>query len=277
MLDEQLPRPVHVAQLAGFDNLRVIGPVRYTLDAIPFTTYLNLDKPLAGFWLLLVWPALRLHRGAWSWARGLLVGLVTAAVVLGVAFLFGEVAMAPKWPDGAWLWAINNLLIACLTVRDRGAVRRSTEQDQLAHDDLCCGDSDAVSLERVVLHPSLDVEAVALADVLLGQLREAVPEGTVATRSREIAVRVALGARHRDVARAVYGHALRIVAIGVIAGLAASWVTARLMASFLYGARAASPLFAVLAVLALGAVSIVAAAVQLRRALHVQPHEALVT
>ncbi len=100
---------------------------------------------------------------------------------------------------------------------------------------------------------------------------------TVATRSREIAVRVALGARHSDVARAVYGHALRIVAIGVVAGLAASWVTARLMASFLYGARAASPLFAVLAVLALGAVSIVAAAVPLRRALRVQPHEALVT
>ena len=101
--------------LPGFHNLRVIGPVRYTSDAIPFTMYLNLDKPLAGFWLLLVWPALCLHRGAWSWARGLLVGLVTAVVVLGFAFLFGEVAIAPKWPDGAWLWAINNLLIVCLT------------------------------------------------------------------------------------------------------------------------------------------------------------------
>ncbi len=101
--------------LPGFHNLRVIGPVRYTSDAMPFTMFLNLDKPLAGFWLLLVWPALCLQRGAWSWARGLLVGLVTAVVVLGLAFLFGEVAMAPKWTDGAWLWAINNLLIVCLT------------------------------------------------------------------------------------------------------------------------------------------------------------------
>jgi hypothetical protein len=101
--------------LPGFNNLRVIGPVRYTPDAIPFTMFLNLDKPLAGFWLLLVWPALCLHRGTWSWVRGPLVGLVTSVVVLGLAFVIGDVAFAPKWPDRAWLWAINKLLIVCLT------------------------------------------------------------------------------------------------------------------------------------------------------------------
>lgn len=39
--------------LPGFQNLRVIGPRQFTPDAVPFTMYLNLDKPLAGFWLIL--------------------------------------------------------------------------------------------------------------------------------------------------------------------------------------------------------------------------------
>lgn len=101
--------------LPGFNNPRVIGPVRYTADAVPFTMYLNLDKPLAGFWLLLVWPALCLHRDGWSWARGAVIGLVTAVVSLGLAFVFGLVSFAPKWPTLTWLWALNNLLIVCVT------------------------------------------------------------------------------------------------------------------------------------------------------------------
>lgn len=101
--------------LPGFHNPQVIGPVRLTPDAVPFTMYLNLDKPLGGFWLLLAWPALWLHRGRWSWLRGLLIALVTAATALGLALAIGMVAFAPKWPDLGWLWAINNLLLVCLT------------------------------------------------------------------------------------------------------------------------------------------------------------------
>lgn len=42
--------------LPGFDNGRAIARMRFTDDAVPFVMYLNLDKPLLGFWLLLACP-----------------------------------------------------------------------------------------------------------------------------------------------------------------------------------------------------------------------------
>jgi len=101
--------------LPGFHNPQVIGPVRLTPDAVPFTMYLNLDKPLAGFWLLLVWPALALKRDRWSWTRGVAIGLAAAAACLGLALGLGAIAFEPKWADLGWLWALDNLLLVCLT------------------------------------------------------------------------------------------------------------------------------------------------------------------
>src|SRR5690606_4286902 len=88
-----LPLGLHL--LPGYNNPRVIGPVPLTPDAAPFTFYLNLDKPLAGYWVLLVWPALCLRRSSWSWAWGLSIGLGTAAVCLGLGVGLGKLALAP--------------------------------------------------------------------------------------------------------------------------------------------------------------------------------------
>ncbi|MBV7568968.1 CPBP family intramembrane glutamic endopeptidase [Pseudomonas sp. PDM27] len=101
--------------LPGFYNGRVIDPQRFTDDATSFAMHLNLDKPLIGFWLLLVCPwivgrrSLRLSLYATAMALTL-----SAVLALGGALLLGVIAWAPKWPDQAWLWLLNNLLLVTL-------------------------------------------------------------------------------------------------------------------------------------------------------------------
>ncbi len=96
-----------------------------------------------------------------------------------------------------------------------------------------------------------------------------------AQRTREIGVRVALGAAAPDVVRLVVGQSLRLAAAGLAIGIAASLALARLLSSLLYGVQAndAATLVAV-AVLLLGA-GAVAGHLPARRALRVEPSAAL--
>ena len=48
--------------LPGFHNAQVIKPQRFSENAVPFSMYLNLDKSLLGFWLLLACPWLIAQR-----------------------------------------------------------------------------------------------------------------------------------------------------------------------------------------------------------------------
>jgi len=97
----------------------------------------------------------------------------------------------------------------------------------------------------------------------------------VAQRTHEIGVRMALGARSRDVLRMVLGHGLRLVAIGVVLGLVGALALTRFLAGQLYGVRPTDPLtfIAVTALLAL--VALAAAWLPAQRAARVDPMIAL--
>jgi len=98
---------------------------------------------------------------------------------------------------------------------------------------------------------------------------------TVSRRIHEIGLRVALGARSGDVLRMVLGQGLLLAGIGMSAGLIASLVLTRFLASFLFGVGPTDPItfVAILALLTL--VTLVACYVPARRTLKVDPMRAL--
>jgi membrane protease YdiL (CAAX protease family) len=115
----------HVAP--GFHNPLAIAPTRVTPDAIEFSMYLNLDKPLVGFWLLLAWGGVQRERAPLDWFKAALPAwLAAAALCLGLAYALGQIAWAPKWPAWGLLWALNNLLLVTLAEEAlfRGFIQR---------------------------------------------------------------------------------------------------------------------------------------------------------
>jgi putative ABC transport system permease protein len=98
---------------------------------------------------------------------------------------------------------------------------------------------------------------------------------SVAQRTHEIGIRMALGAPRRDVFRLVVGQGLKLAAIGIAIGIGAAFGLARLMSSLLYGVSASDfETFAGVAVL-LVLVALLASYVPARRAMRIDPIIAL--
>jgi putative ABC transport system permease protein len=98
---------------------------------------------------------------------------------------------------------------------------------------------------------------------------------SVARRTQEVGVRMALGAQRSEVLRLIVGEGARLAAFGVAIGIAASFVITRLISSLLFGISATDPLtFLGLAVL-LSLAALVASYIPARRAMRVDPMVAL--
>jgi len=98
---------------------------------------------------------------------------------------------------------------------------------------------------------------------------------SVGRRTREIGVRMALGAERRSVVLMVLRQAGKMVTLGVVVGLLASLGVSRLMASMLFGVNSYDPLTLVAVVVILSAVALAACYVPARRAARVDPVVAL--
>lgn len=98
---------------------------------------------------------------------------------------------------------------------------------------------------------------------------------SVAQRTNEIGIRIALGAGKNSIFRLVVGQAMTLVAISLVIGLGGAFAATRLLNSLLYGVGASDPVTFIAIVLLVSAVAFVAAWLPARRAARVDPIVAL--
>jgi len=98
---------------------------------------------------------------------------------------------------------------------------------------------------------------------------------SVAQRTHEIGIRIALGAERADILKLIVGQGMLLVAIGAALGLALAVAATRVLKSLLFGISATDPLTYTVVVVVLIAVALLACYLPARRATKVDPLVAL--
>jgi predicted lysophospholipase L1 biosynthesis ABC-type transport system permease subunit len=98
---------------------------------------------------------------------------------------------------------------------------------------------------------------------------------SVQARTREIGIRSALGASGQQLVAMVMGHSTKLVALGLLLGIVGALLSGRFLSSLLFGVRTWDPVSLLSAGLVLGTVGTLAAWLPARRAVSIDPKEAL--
>jgi len=138
---------------------------------------------------------------------------------------------------------------------------------------------DMITLERQMEDSLVTERLVALLSTGFGFLATAlaaiglygVMAFAVARRTREIGIRLAIGATGRDVLWLVLREVLLLLGVGIAIGLPAAWVLTQTVRSRLYGIQPSDPISIALAVLAISAVAVLAGFLPAHRATRVDP------
>jgi predicted permease len=99
----------------------------------------------------------------------------------------------------------------------------------------------------------------------------------VSRRTREVGIRMSLGADRIRVIRTLMGNAIQLVVIGGVMGIGLAWAAAALLSGFLFDVSSRDPMTFLLAIAVLGAAAIIAAYIPARRAGRMDPATALRT
>jgi predicted permease len=185
-------------------------------------------------------------------------------------------------PLGMWKATARSLVLVVRTVPEPGTVSRALQQAVMTIDaslplvdettmESLLSKSVATARFNTLLLTTLGALALALASVGV----YGVVAYFVSQRTREIGVRMALGATPRDIWRLVLSRGLRPIVWGALAGSLLSLATARLLREQLFGVRAEDPMTLAMVVATLLGVALIATFVPARRAMRVTPARAL--
>jgi putative ABC transport system permease protein len=97
----------------------------------------------------------------------------------------------------------------------------------------------------------------------------------VSQRTQEIGIRMALGAKARDIVSLVFGHGARIVIVGIVLGVAGSVIFAQLLQTLLFETNPSDPVTLSAVAFLLATVAFLACWIPARRATKVDPMVAL--
>jgi putative ABC transport system permease protein len=133
--------------------------------------------------------------------------------------------------------------------------------------------SDSIALRHFSMLLLLVFASLALVLALIGIY--GVISYSVTQRTREIGVRLALGARSSDILRMIVGQGMVLTVTGVVVGIGMAFALTRLMSSLLYGVSATDPMIFAFVPLVLAGASIASCLIPAWRATRVDPMVAL--
>ena len=209
------------------------------------------------------------------------IGVVGNAKLSGLEANIDPAIYVP-FPQNSWPNALRNSFIVLRTATDPKslvpAIRRELRSvdptfpiTQIRTMDEIVGDSLSQRRFNTVLLGLFAFLAVALAGVgIYGVMSYGVSQ-----RTREMGIRVALGARQSDITKLVTSTGARLAALGIAIGIVAAAISSRLISSLLFGITATDPMTFVLTAVLLGAVTLLASYIPSRRAARTDPISAL--
>jgi putative ABC transport system permease protein len=181
-----------------------------------------------------------------------------------------------QWPPGFLNhFGVRSMLpraqVIALVRRELAAINPTLAVSRIASMDELV----AAQLARPRFNAALLNWLSALAVVLAGIGIYGVLAYTVAERTNELGIRLALGAQTRDILKLVIRQGMMLAAIGIALGLVASFALTRLLTSLLFGVSATDPLTFILIAVAFALVALLACYIPARRATKVDPLVAL--
>jgi len=173
--------------------------------------------------------------------------------------------------------AVRSTLPPATVINGVKATLKAMDPNLAATDVYTMGDLMSIATARRRFQTTLLTVFAAIALIMALVGLSGLMRFSVNRRTREVGIRMALGAKRRDVLLLILKNASLLVVSGLVLGFACTWIATRLLKSFLFGVSQHDP-FTVATVSALLLVcGLIAAFVPARRAASIDPMQALRT